>query len=148
MLNEQGEYLEHGPRVDFSCVMAGAVLADLALERRIETDLERLYLVDSAPTGDARIRLSRKLPRPKTERPLANVGGMERLPAAGRECTPRSVTRKKERFARSVAGLSGPVDGVRLSPREQRVEPVLSPRRREVRRRSMLRARKEGVPCR
>ena len=52
MLDEQSGYLEMVPGWDFSCVMAGAVLADLALERRIETDLERLYLVDSNPTGD------------------------------------------------------------------------------------------------
>ncbi len=52
MLDEQSGYLEMVPGWDFSCVMAGAVLADLALERRIETDLERLYLVDSTPTGD------------------------------------------------------------------------------------------------
>lgn len=53
MLDEQSGYLEMAPGWNFSCVMAGAVLADLALERRIETDLERLYLVDPAPTGDS-----------------------------------------------------------------------------------------------
>lgn len=52
MLNEQSGYLEMVPGWNFSCVMAGAVLADLALERRIETDLDRLYLVTSDPTGD------------------------------------------------------------------------------------------------
>jgi len=52
MLDEQSGYLEMVPNWNFSCVMAGAVLADLALERRIETDLERLYLVDPTPTGD------------------------------------------------------------------------------------------------
>ena len=52
MLDEKSGYLEMVPGWSFSCVMAGAVLADLALERRIETDLERLYLVDSTPTGD------------------------------------------------------------------------------------------------
>ena len=52
MLDERSGYLEMVPGWDFSCVMAGAVLADLALERRIETDLERLYLVDPKPTGD------------------------------------------------------------------------------------------------
>ena len=52
MLDERSGYLEMVPGWNFSCVMAGAVLADLALERRIETDLERLYLVDPTPTGD------------------------------------------------------------------------------------------------
>ena len=35
MLNEQSGYLEMVPGWDFSCVMAGAVIADLALESRI-----------------------------------------------------------------------------------------------------------------
>ena len=52
MLDERSGYLEMVPGWNFSCVMAGAVLADLALEHRIETDLERLYLVDPTPTGD------------------------------------------------------------------------------------------------
>lgn len=53
MLDERSGYLEMVPGWNFSCVMAGAVLADLALERRIETDLERLYLVDPTPIGDS-----------------------------------------------------------------------------------------------
>ena len=32
--------------------MAGAVIADLALENRIDTDLEALHLIDPTPTGD------------------------------------------------------------------------------------------------
>ena len=52
MLDERTGYLEMVPGWDFSCVMAGAVLADLALEDRIDTDLNTLYLVDPSPTGD------------------------------------------------------------------------------------------------
>ncbi len=52
MLNERTGYLEMVPGWDFSCVMAGAVIADLALEDRIDTDLDALYLVDPSPTGD------------------------------------------------------------------------------------------------
>ena len=52
MLDEQSGYLEMVPGWDFACVMAGAVIADLALEGRIDTDLEALYLVDATPTGD------------------------------------------------------------------------------------------------
>ena len=33
-------------------VIAGAVLMDLALENRIDTDPEQLYLIDSTPVGD------------------------------------------------------------------------------------------------
>ena len=53
MLDEQSGYLETAPDWNFQCVMAGAVLADLALEDRIDTDQERLYLVDPTPTGDS-----------------------------------------------------------------------------------------------
>ena len=53
MLDEQSGYLEMVPSWDFSCVMAGAVIADLALEGRIDTDLESLYVIDSSPTGDS-----------------------------------------------------------------------------------------------
>ena len=52
MLNERSGYLKMVPGWAFSCVMAGAVIADLALEDRIDTDLNTLYLVDSSPTGD------------------------------------------------------------------------------------------------
>ncbi len=52
MLNEQSGYLEMVPSWDFSCVMAGAIIADLALIGRIDTDLESLYVIDPTPTGD------------------------------------------------------------------------------------------------
>ena len=53
MLDEQSGYLEMVPGWNFSCVMAGAVIADLALENRIDTDLEALHLIDLTPTGDS-----------------------------------------------------------------------------------------------
>ena len=53
MLNEQSGYLEMVPGWNFSCVMAGAVIADLALEGRIDSDLNGLYLTDPTPTGDS-----------------------------------------------------------------------------------------------
>ena len=34
------------------CALAGAVLMDLAMENRIDTDPERLFLIDSSPVGD------------------------------------------------------------------------------------------------
>jgi len=52
MLDEQSGYIEMVPGWNFSCVMAGAVIADLALENRIDTDLEALHLIDPTPTGD------------------------------------------------------------------------------------------------
>ena len=52
MLNEESGYLEMVPGWDFACVMAGAVIASLALEGRIDTDLDSLQVLDSTPTGD------------------------------------------------------------------------------------------------
>lgn len=52
MLDEQSGYLEMVPGWDFSCVIAGAVIADLALEFRIDTDLDSLHLINGDPTGD------------------------------------------------------------------------------------------------
>ncbi len=52
LLDEQSGYLEMVPGWNFSCVMAGAVLADLALEGRIDTDPDALYLIVADPTGD------------------------------------------------------------------------------------------------
>ena len=34
------------------CILAGAVLMDLALRDRIDTDLEHLFVIDETPTGD------------------------------------------------------------------------------------------------
>ncbi len=53
LLNERSGYLEMVPGWDFSCVMAGAVIADLALESRIDSDLDALYVIDPSPTGDS-----------------------------------------------------------------------------------------------
>ena len=52
MLNEESGYLEMVPGWDFACVMAGAVIAGLSLEGRIDTDLDSLRVLDSTPTGD------------------------------------------------------------------------------------------------
>lgn len=52
MLNEQTGYLEMEPGWKFSCVIAGSVIADLAMENRIDTDLTNAHLIDSTPTGD------------------------------------------------------------------------------------------------
>lgn len=53
LLDEQSGYIELVDSWDFSCVVAGSVIADLALDYRIDTDLEQLRVIDSKPTGDA-----------------------------------------------------------------------------------------------
>ena len=52
LLNEESGYFEPVEEWRMSCVLAGAVLMDLALQDRIDTDLESLNLLDSTPTGD------------------------------------------------------------------------------------------------
>ena len=52
LLNEESGYFHSVTGWNLSCVLAGAVLADLALLRRIDTDLDALVLVDDTPTGD------------------------------------------------------------------------------------------------
>ena len=52
VLDERKADLGSLPPDKLNLALAGAVLMDLALERRIETDLERLMLVDSTPFGD------------------------------------------------------------------------------------------------
>ncbi|MCY4500796.1 MAG: GPP34 family phosphoprotein, partial [Alphaproteobacteria bacterium] len=40
------------PEWSMQCALAGAVLMDLALADRIDTDVDSLMLVDEKPTGD------------------------------------------------------------------------------------------------
>ncbi len=50
--NEGGDIVPSLPPHSLNTVLAGAVLMDLALENRIDTDLERLMLIDPTPVGD------------------------------------------------------------------------------------------------
>ncbi len=47
-----GEFQHSLPSRDRDFVIGGAVLMDLVLENRIDTDPERLFLIDSTPLGD------------------------------------------------------------------------------------------------
>ena len=49
--------------------LGGAVLMDLALENRIDTDVDRLFLIDAAPVGDALL-----------DPMLAEIAGSKRIP--------------------------------------------------------------------
>lgn len=50
--DETGKIEQEGPKV-LDVLLAGAVLMDLALRDRIDSDLERLFVVDHTPTGEA-----------------------------------------------------------------------------------------------
>ena len=49
--DESGEFVP-APAWSRQCALAGAVLMDLALANRIDTDLQKLVVVDPSPTGD------------------------------------------------------------------------------------------------
>lgn len=52
LLNEQTGYFYQVQGWTLNCVVSGAVLADLSLRTRIDTDEESLFLVDSTKTGE------------------------------------------------------------------------------------------------
>ena len=53
LLEDEGGRFVGIPTWSMNYALAGAVLMDLALEDRIDTDLDSLVLIDSAPTGDS-----------------------------------------------------------------------------------------------
>ena len=52
LLRDDDGKLIHVPERTLDRTIAGAVLMDLAMENRIDTDLEKLMLIDSTPVGD------------------------------------------------------------------------------------------------
>ena len=50
--DEDGRFIQI-PTWSMDYAIAGAVLMDLALENRIDTDLHNLVLIDETPTGDS-----------------------------------------------------------------------------------------------
>ena len=50
--DEDGKFV-NVPRWSLNYALAGGVLMDLAMENRIDTDLENLILIDSTPVGDS-----------------------------------------------------------------------------------------------
>ena len=53
LLNDDDGRFAHVPSWSLNYALAGGVLMDLALENRIDTDLENLILVDATPVGDS-----------------------------------------------------------------------------------------------
>ena len=51
ILDDSGEFVAV-PTWPLHCALGGGVLMDLALEGRIDTDPERLFVVDPTPVGD------------------------------------------------------------------------------------------------
>ena len=53
LLNDEDGRFANVPSWSVNYALAGSVLMDLALENRIDTDLENLILLDATPTGDS-----------------------------------------------------------------------------------------------
>ena len=53
LLRDEDGALSRAPEWLVRYALGGAVLMDLALENRIDTDADRLFLIDSSPVGDA-----------------------------------------------------------------------------------------------
>ena len=53
LLNDDDGRFARVSRWSLDYALAGGVLMDLALENRIDTDLENLILVDATPVGDS-----------------------------------------------------------------------------------------------
>ena len=52
LLNEETGYFHQVPGWHLNCAVVGAVLAELSLRSRIDTDMESLFLVDDSETGN------------------------------------------------------------------------------------------------
>ncbi len=52
LLNEETGYFRQIAGWDLNCAVVGAVLAELSLQSRIDTDMESLFLIDETETGD------------------------------------------------------------------------------------------------
>ncbi len=55
LLNEETGYFHQVPGWDLNCAVVGAVLAELSVRSRIDTDLESLFVIDKTPTGNSSI---------------------------------------------------------------------------------------------
>ena len=53
LLNNESGYFHQVPGWNLNCAVVGAVLGELALATRIDTDTESLFLVDQTETGDS-----------------------------------------------------------------------------------------------
>jgi cytochrome P450 len=52
LLNEESGYFHQVPGWHLNCAVAGAALAELSLQARIDTDMDQLILLDRTSTGD------------------------------------------------------------------------------------------------
>ena len=73
LLNQETGYFHQVPGWHLNCAVVGAVLAELSLRSRIDTDMESLFLVDESENGRPRSGLHSERNRSRicsTERPV------------------------------------------------------------------------------
>ena len=103
LLSDEGKFAAV-PDLALDYALAGGVLMDLALENRIDTDLEKLVLVDATPVGDSLL-----------DETLADIAATEE--SAPRFWVERTVGRGAEIRAHALSRL---IDGGILESREAR----------------------------
>ena len=52
LLEDEDGRFAHVPELSMRCILSGAVLMDLALLNKIDSDLEQITVIDPTPTGD------------------------------------------------------------------------------------------------
>ena len=96
MLNDEDGEFVHVPGWSMQCAYAGAVLMDLALEYRVDTDLKRLVLLDPTPLGDDLLDPTLALIAQSKETHDARYW-VDHLADGGEEVRERSLARLVER---------------------------------------------------
>lgn len=105
--DRDGELFTRVPGDNLSCALAGAVLLDLSFAGRIDTDPERLVVIDPTPTGNVILdstlaRLAARDPQVSTR---TWIGDLSVKDAAGiRESVLQSLVARVLRLSRDVSG--------------------------------------------
>ena len=87
LLNEQTGYFHQVPGWELNCAVVGAVLTELSLRSRIDTDMESLILVDRTETGNPVLDPILKQIADAQKQPFAAIGMGKDLRFEGEELT-------------------------------------------------------------
>src|SRR5579862_1404356 len=103
----QGGFAEL-PQAAADIVLAGAAMMELALQNRVDADLERLFVVDGGPTGDAMLddalALLGEAGAPTTPPRRSSASPPTLTTIAGKRCAGSS---RRACCAKKTAGISG-----------------------------------------
>jgi MHS family proline/betaine transporter-like MFS transporter len=92
-LEDEGGEFDNVPDIHLNCGLAGAALMDLALRGRIDSDLDAIWAVDTAPTGDGNLDmvLARIAAEPARLDARTWIGRLSKDAAAIREAALRGL---------------------------------------------------------